>query len=126
MPCTYDGSSLNGPDALPGGPARTRPGSPCPDAPLGDGYLLDRLGGAFVLLTIDAAPPEAIEVDGIAACAWSRWRPDEPSGALAERYLGEAPAAVYLIRPDQHVAARWTSLDEAAVRAAIRTASGRG
>ena len=38
VPCTYDGLSLNGPDALPGGPSRTRVGSACPDAPVGDGY----------------------------------------------------------------------------------------
>ena len=34
LPCTHDGSPLNGPDALTGGPMRARVGSPCPDAPL--------------------------------------------------------------------------------------------
>ena len=47
---------------------------------------------------------------------------DDPTGALAERYLGEAKSAVYLIRPDQHVAARWNEFDETALRAALRTA----
>jgi 3-(3-hydroxy-phenyl)propionate hydroxylase len=64
MPCTYDGSPLNSADAL-DGPARTRPGSPCPDVPLGDGYLLPKLGGKFTLLTIDADAPDVIEEDGI-------------------------------------------------------------
>lgn len=46
VPCTYDGSPLNGPDA-PGLPLRTRPGSPAVDAPIGNGWLLDRLGNRF-------------------------------------------------------------------------------
>ncbi|MEY8840881.1 FAD-dependent oxidoreductase, partial [Cribrihabitans sp. XS_ASV171] len=53
VPCTYDGSPLNSADAM-GGPERTRPGSPCPDAPLGDEFLLPKLAGKFTLLTIDA------------------------------------------------------------------------
>ena len=52
-----------------------------------------------------------------AAAAWT--------GDLAARYLGGAKSAVYLLRPDQHVAARWPSYDEAAVKAALRTATGR-
>lgn len=124
VPCTYDGLSLNGPDALPGGPVRTRPGSPCPDAPLGDGFLLSRLGG-FTVLTIDADVPETVEDEGIAAQRVSASASDDPSGALAERYLGKAARAVYLIRPDQHVAARWDSFDEPALRGALRKACGK-
>lgn len=37
LPCTYDGSDLNSADALPDGPARTRPGAPCPDVALEGG-----------------------------------------------------------------------------------------
>jgi 3-(3-hydroxy-phenyl)propionate hydroxylase len=44
--------------------------------------------------------------------------------ALAERYLGDAQQAVYLIRPDQHVVARWPEYDETAVKDAIKTALG--
>ena len=58
------GLSLNGPDAL-GGPERTRVGSSCADAPLGEGFLLDRLKGEFTLLAIDADPPDVAEVRGI-------------------------------------------------------------
>jgi 3-(3-hydroxy-phenyl)propionate hydroxylase len=43
---------------------------------------------------------------------------------LRARYLGDAKSAVYLIRPDQHVAARWADFDTASVRAALRTACG--
>ncbi|MEZ5649013.1 MAG: FAD-dependent oxidoreductase [Burkholderiaceae bacterium] len=122
VPCTYDGSPLNGPDALDGGPARSRVGSSCPDAPVGDGFLLSRLGNDFVLMTIDADAPDSMEVDGMALRTVTLSAADDPSGALAERYLGAAPRAVYLIRPDQHVAARWPAYDATAVRAALRRA----
>ncbi|MCI5074787.1 FAD-dependent oxidoreductase [Oricola sp.] len=125
VPCVYDGSPLNGPDGLAGGPARTRPGAPCPDAPLGDAYLLDRLGDEFQLLAIDADVPDSVEDCGIAASALRISSADDPTGDLAARYLGDATSAVYLLRPDQHVAARWTDYDEAAVKAALRTATGR-
>ncbi|MGG7568173.1 FAD-dependent oxidoreductase [Rhodovulum sp. DZ06] len=122
VPCVYDGLPLNGPDALSGGPERTRPGAPCPDAPLGGGFLLDALGGRFQLLTIDAEAPQELTEDGVTAVRVAVSAADDPSGALAARYLGDAPSGVYLLRPDQHVAARWDRYDEAAVRAAIRTA----
>lgn len=125
VPCVYDGSPLNGADALEGGPERARPGAPCPDAPLGDGFLLDRLGGGFALLTIDAEAPDTIELHGIMTSRIAVSAGDDPSGALAERYLGSVPGAVYLIRPDQHVAARWPAYGEAAVKAAIARATGR-
>jgi 3-(3-hydroxy-phenyl)propionate hydroxylase len=122
VPCVYDGLPLNGADALEGGPARTRPGAPCPDAPVGEGFLLSRLGGGFALLTVDADAPEMVEEDGVAAGRVAVSAADDPGGALAQRYLGAAGSAVYLIRPDQHVAARWDRFDAAAVRAALRRA----
>ncbi len=121
VPCTYDGLSLNGEDALPG-PARTRPGSPCPDAPLGGRFLLSLLGNDFIILTINADAPDTLQEDGVTARKVAVRSEDDASGALAERYLGEASRAVYLIRPDQHVAARWDRYDETAIRAAMRTA----
>jgi 3-(3-hydroxy-phenyl)propionate hydroxylase len=126
VPCTYDGLSLNGPDAMVDGPARTRVGSPCPDAPVGDGYLLGRLGGAFQILTVDADAPEEVEEDGVVATRIALSASDDASGALGERYLGSAKSGVYLIRPDQHVAARWDSYDDTALRAALRKACGKG
>ena len=125
VPCTYDGSPLNSADALLGGPARTRPGSPCPDAPLGDAFLLPKLAGKFTLLTIDADAPNVIEEDGIEVTRLALSVKDDPTLALKERYLGEASSAVYLIRPDQHVAARRPSFDENLFRAAIRRATGK-
>ncbi len=116
VPCVYDGSPLNGPD-VPGMPARTRPGAPAVDAPQGDGWLLDRLGNRFQLLAIGAPlPPDGpcalLEVD--------------VNDAVRARYLGTAAAGFYLIRPDQHVAARWRAYDRDAVAAALRCATGQG
>ena len=125
VPCVYDGLPLNGPDALMGGPLRTRPGSPCPAAPLGNGFLLPRLGGGFKLLTVAADAPETVEVDGIAIARVALSDSDDAPGALAERYLGVASSAVYLVRPAPHVAARWDAYDADAVASALRKACGK-
>jgi len=122
VPCIYDGLSLTGEDALTGGPEQTRPGSPCPDAPLGDGFLLSALDHGFTLLSVDAKDAADVSEGGIAARHLPIGKGDDPSGALARRYLGEATSAVYLIRPDQHVVARWDKYDENAIRAALRRA----
>jgi hypothetical protein len=45
----------------------------------------------------------------------------DPRGLLTQRYDGR-PGTVYLIRPDQHVAARWRFFDAAAARAALQRA----
>ncbi|MDR0807720.1 MAG: FAD-dependent oxidoreductase [Gemmobacter sp.] len=119
VPCTYDGSSLNGPDCE-NLPARTRPGSPVPDAPVADGWLLQALGGGFTLMTFDAEAPEVIKAHGVIVRRLALTATG--NAALQARFLGEAPAAVYLIRPDQHVAARWSRYDETAVRAALARA----
>lgn len=123
VPCTYDGSPLNGPDH-PAMPARTRPGAPAVDAPVPGGWLIDRLGGGFQLLTVDADAPDRLDADGIPVTrlALSTAADD---GLLAERWLGTARSAVYLIRPDQHVAARWERYDEGEVLAAVAKATGR-
>jgi len=120
LPCTYDGSSLNGPDAA-GMPARSRPGSPCPDAPLSSGWLLNTLGNGFVLMTIDAEAPESLTAHGLTVRRLSLTATE----ALRSRYLGSAASAVYLIRPDQHVAARWDAYNEAAVTTALARALGK-
>ena len=125
VPCTYDGSPLNGPDHD-GMPKRTRPGSPMVDAPTAQGWLLDRLPARFHLLTIGADAPERLDVDGIEVVRVALDGADDPQGFIRERYLGDAISAVYLVRPDQHVAARWQSYDAAAVAAAVAKAAGRG
>ena len=123
VPCVYDGLSLNGPDALIGGPDRTRVGAPMVDAPVDGGWLSERLGGAFQLMTIDAEAPATIDADGITVTRLALSAAGNPE--LAARYLGDAAGAVYLMRPDQHVVARWDAFDEHALRAAIATATAR-
>jgi len=124
VPSVYDGSPLNGPDA-PGLPARTRPGAPAADVPVDGGWLLDRLGGGFQLLTINADAPDRLEIRGILVERLSLAEAEDATGALRERYLGAAKGAVYLMRPDQHVAARWTRYDRSAVAAALDRAVAR-
>ncbi|WP_283638951.1 FAD-dependent oxidoreductase [Marinovum algicola] len=122
VPCVYDGLSLNGPDALTGGPARTRVGAPMVDAPVGDDWLLGLLGGDFRLMTIDAEAPKRLEVDGITVTRVALSAKGNPD--LAARYLGDATSAVYLMRPDQHVVARWPGFDAAEVTRALKIATG--
>lgn len=117
VPCVYDGLSLNGHDAL-GGPDGTRVGASCPDAPYKDGYLLENLGNHFTVLALNTEAPVGISVDGIEI---ETLIIDTPSDALKSRYLGACDAGVYLIRPDQHVAARWEKFDAAHLTAAMNT-----
>lgn len=123
VPCTYDGSVLNGVDELQD-PKRTRPGSPAVDAPVADGWLMDQLGNKFQLLAIGCEVPDVIDIDGIEVHALRIGT--DISQELAERYLGKNDTAVYLLRPDQHVAARWKAFDEAAIRSALKISIGQG
>ncbi|MEX0311436.1 MAG: FAD-dependent oxidoreductase [Tateyamaria sp.] len=126
VPCVYDGLSLNGPDVL-GGPARTRPGAPAVDAALADGYLLDRLPGQFVVLALGTDAPSIGAVDGVPLCHLSiDLGTDDPTGLVRDRYLGDAAAGVYLLRPDQHIVARWASPSEDDISRAVRSALGKG
>ncbi len=47
---------------------------------------------------------------------------EDVQGLVAQRLDGQSGTA-YLIRPDQHVCARWRTPTEAAVRAALATAT---
>ncbi|MBY4891296.1 FAD-dependent oxidoreductase [Rhodobacteraceae bacterium N5(2021)] len=129
VPCTYDGLSLNTPDALPHGPACTRPGSPCPDAPLhtagslGETHLLDLLNAGFTLLALNTdAPNTGLRIDGISLNT-IRLSGPAITPEIRDRYLGDAPHALYLIRPDQHVAARWDTATPAQITSALKTAT---
>ena len=116
VPCIHAGSPLSTPDALPTGPARTRPGAPCPDAPLGNGYLLDHLGSTFTLLALGRDAPE---IPGTTPLSLPDITED-----LKTRYLGDAQSALYLIRPDQHVAARWADATPDDIQSALTRAKG--
>jgi 3-(3-hydroxy-phenyl)propionate hydroxylase len=72
-----------------------------------------------VLLCFGPLPAAELRCGGVAARVLSVGRDLlDAEGLLAQRYDGR-PGTVYLIRPDQHVAARWRAFDAAAVQAAL-------
>jgi 3-(3-hydroxy-phenyl)propionate hydroxylase len=124
LPTAYD-SPLSTPDEAPfAGSARL--GAPLPDAPVmrPDGtpaYLLENLRGGFELICVK---DRAKGIDGA--------RPRMPDG-IRLTFIGEdffdgtgifarrfdaTPGAAYLVRPDQHLCARWRRFDAAKVTAA--------
>ena len=105
-PCVYPSG---GPDD-PSLPEASRPGAVAPDAPLRDGWLQPLLAGRFTVLGVGCAAPEVEGAEALEIPA---------EGAVAARYLGDAPSALYLLRPDQVVAARWREADAVEVRAAL-------
>lgn len=131
LPATYADES--GMDFLLdlGAPLETRPGSPCPDVPLSDAqgddtrYLIDVLGNGFTLLAIDVKVPESMDKDGIDLTTLAFSTLLESATTLRSRYLGIAPSAVYLIRPDRHIVARWPHFDKTSIRAALAAATAR-
>ena len=44
----------------------------------------------------------------------------DPTPEVTARYLGDAPSALYLVRPDQVIAARWVTADEATIKGMAR------
>ena len=96
-----------------------QPGAAAVDAPLGNGWWLDRLDGGFALLHF-AWPGEA----GRKGDTTVPMHCTGPEGLLAARYDGR-PGTTWLFRPDQHVAARWRSFDPVRVDAALERARGR-
>ena len=104
-----------------------RLGAPLPDAPLLDRagkpvWLLDAIGGEAGVLCSGsgAAPPPlpALKRLVIGEDLLDR------DGHFARRY-DATPGASYLVRPDQHLAARWRAFDAEAIAAAVRRFSGR-
>jgi len=106
-PCIY---ALSAPDDA-HLPPESRPGAIAPDAPQGNGWLLDRLGRDATLLALNCKAPQGLDLPVI-----------EPrlTDKLRARYLGAAPRALYLVRPDQVVAARWVEAGAREVSAALR------
>ena len=104
-------------------------GAPLPDAPLvrKDGiptHLLDNLRGDFEIIYVkdgdgkNGAEPCAPE--GLALCVIGEDCLDQ-TGIFTQR-LDATPGATYLVRPDQHLCARWRQFDSAAVTGAHRRA----
>jgi 3-(3-hydroxy-phenyl)propionate hydroxylase len=108
------------------------------------GWLLEHLGGSFVLLRF-AGPAETPSPEGrrsphaaspsgavlreivIVPPGQSPTTPTDlvdDDGVAARRY-DALPGTAYLFRPDQHVAARWRCPDDTAVDTAVRRALAR-
>ena len=142
-PHEYTHSVLNRPgddNALfTAGPAH---GAPPRNIRLGVGdYLLDHLGGGFDLLyfTDAAAMPQPLQdviaqvrAQGVPLRVTAIGAPAPVQGAdqtladadghLRQRYGIGASGGAYLLRPDQHVCARWLTLDATRLQAAFRQA----
>ena len=125
-------------------PGALMPGAPAADAPVrgpGSGedgaWLLGYLGGSFTLLGFgDAVGPHGVAVlarDRIACkvvqvggkSVAGAIFVDDVEGSAARRYDAR-PGTVYLLRPDQHVCARWREFDLPSVRTAIARATCNG
>jgi 3-(3-hydroxy-phenyl)propionate hydroxylase len=104
-------------------------------------FLLDHLGGGFDLLYFtDAAempqalqqvianargrgvPLKVIAVGASGPVAGADLSLADADGHFRQRYGVQASGAAYLLRPDQHVCARWLTLDATRLQAALNTA----
>ena len=143
VPSFLTSSLLNTPDAE-AFEGNMVPGAPMDDAPVQvagqDAWLLDQVGNRFAcLLFAEAAPsaevlaqlqalqsarlpvtplvvaPRALDVPGAKVIV-------DAQGWVAKRYDGKV-GTTYLLRPDQHVVARWRQLDAARVQQAVARAT---
>ena len=126
------------------------PGASMDDAPMreteteADFWLLERVGNHFMAL-LSVGDPSQLDTATVRA---SRALADAPipiEVVLVSRYAGVAPGGLrvfvdcknrfaerfdaqpgttYLIRPDQHVAARWRAFDASALKSALARATG--
>lgn len=108
-----------------------------------DSYLLDHLGGGFDLLYFTSGKAIPAELQAVAAgvrahgvavrliavsshasgtVEGSDLVLDDTEGRCRARYGVMADGAAYLLRPDQHVCARWMALDANRLQAAFKAA----
>ncbi len=114
VPSVFADSVLNTPDEeeFAGG---VLPGAPAVDAPLPEQrWLLDELHDGFSLVVFGDDSNADLPVRAV--------RLDPARDTLAAMRYDARPGTVYLLRPDQHVCARWRRFDPARVRAAIARA----
>ena len=125
LPSTLSGSSLNTPDADAFAGAMV-PGAPATDAPVAVGEradgLLRHVGGDFTLLAFGHAPEWAAGM-ALKTVVVGESGLRDTEGWAARRYDAQ-PGTVYLLRPDQHVCARWRNPSQALVVEALRRAHG--
>ena len=105
------------------------PGTNCVDAPIvkdgAEGWLLNQLPDGFSILVFGDRPEKTeIRFGDISAKVITVGDQfEDKQGLLTVRYDG-GKGAVYLIRPDSHVAARWRSFDATKIMAALARATG--
>ena len=125
VPATLHGSPLNTPDADHFAGTQV-PGAVLLDAPMERAgqptWLLRELGEGFTLIVFGPAPDWAAGMEGLKVLSIGGDLAD-PRGLAAQR-LDAQPGTAYLVRPDQHVCARWRAPSAPAVRAAIARALG--
>ncbi|MCR4268370.1 FAD-dependent oxidoreductase [Nitratireductor sp. ZSWI3] len=131
-PCSLEGLALQTP-APPRAPLAS--GLVMPDAPVeAEGrreWLLNQAGGGFVLIAVDCDPPIGLPA-GLHVVQVSQTADGETvegvvrlvdvDGVVAARY---GAGRLYLIRPDQHIAASFEHPDAHEVAAAMSRAMGR-
>ena len=123
-PATY-ATPLSTPDTDSfAGPVRL--GAPVPDAPMvcTDGkpaWLLDQLGQHFTLLYCGTELPHGLP--GSMRLVRIGHDVTDADGLFQQRYDAQ-PGSAWLVRPDQHLAARFRRLDHGALAAATRRALG--
>lgn len=133
---SYAGSSLNAAssDNFDRGP---EPGSPGIDAPVdtdnGRGWLLSQLGDRFVALlfsdddgvceNLRSAMGDAPAVLQVARSGDATDGRYVDGRGLAWRRYGASPGTTYLVRPDQHIAGRWSEADVRKLGAALACAT---
>ena len=117
-------------------------GTQCPGAVLSDApmqrisknqptWLLRELGNDFTLLHFGPTPDWARQLAGVLNLSIAGSDDAHAAQAdlldvqgLAAQRLDARPGTSYLLRPDQHVCARWRQADAASVRAALQRACG--
>jgi 3-(3-hydroxy-phenyl)propionate hydroxylase len=147
VPAVLTESSLNTIDTSPFAGDMV-PGASMDDAPMRenetDFWLLDRVGNQFMALLavndpaqLDAATVRAcralvdgpIPIEVVLVSPKSGVAPEglrvfvDSKNRFAERFDAQ-PGTTYLIRPDQHVAARWRAFDATALTSALARATG--
>ena len=141
LPTIYTHTPLNTPDSDIFSGAM-QPGAPATDAPIKingqSGWLLQQLGGSFTLLLFcNAHGINANVIDTLnkfnnvhllavvpagGQAINSVQTIEDSEGLLARRFDAKA-GTLYLLRPDQHVAARWRQPDSLQVQAALQRAT---
>jgi 3-(3-hydroxy-phenyl)propionate hydroxylase len=101
-------------------------GAPVPDAPMRDrdgkpGFLLEKLGTGFEVLHVKNGARPSVPAGAKLVVIGEDLHDD--LGLFAQRF-DATPGATYVLRPDQHLAARFRTFEPSAVRAAVDRALG--